>query len=161
MLLLGLTMSNWGSWTNSPPSFLQRCSVCRARHSVQQKAPQEQQPLVAVQPAHRRALPPPQRGRGARPPGQPGRPGEAPPPGMTSAKTTTQDPPASIQIRWPRPAAATTRIRRYGAVILLPCSAACVAPEGVIGAAVRVTGPGWCIGPGSPAAQSKSASGTG
>jgi len=69
---------------------------------------------------------------------------------MTSAKTTTQDPPASIQIRCPRPAAATTRIRRYGAVILLPCSAACAPPEGVIGATVRGYWPGLVHRAGQP-----------
>ena len=69
---------------------------------------------------------------------------------MTSAKTTTQDPLASIQIRCPRPAAATTRIRRYGAVILLPCSAACAGLEGVIGAAVRGYWPGLVHRAGQP-----------
>jgi hypothetical protein len=79
---------------------------------------------------------------------------------MTSAKTTTQDPPGQHPDPLPAASCATTRIRRYGAVILLPCSAACAGPEGVIGAAGRVTGPGWCIGPSSPAAQSKSAAET-
>jgi hypothetical protein len=69
---------------------------------------------------------------------------------MTGAKTATQDPPGQHPDPLPAASCATTRIRRYGAVILLPCSAACAGPEGVIGAAVRGYWPGLAHRAGQP-----------